>query len=163
MTDRKWTEEEFIARCRTIYKMGNARPDLFALMQRWLDAVMRYEHTMFSYGQSQGRSWLDFLDVERERVAPSRTLATDRKPALKQHQFWGVQEMDGPFEIREWVLASDLPPAILNATKEELAALAVFAEAMPELLRGWELDSPDPRPLVRALNAALAAAKGVEG
>jgi len=165
MTDRKWTEEEFIARCRTIYKMGNARPDLFALMQRWLDAVMRYEHTMFSYGQSQGRSWLDFLDVERERVAPSRTLATDRKPALKQHQFWGVQEMDGPFEIREWVLASDLPPAILNATKEELAALAVFAEAMPELLEEWpNYRSPTGSLLLSdAMDAALAAAKGVEG
>ena len=77
MTDRKWTEEEFIARCRTIYRMGNARPDLFILMQRWLDAVMRYEHTMFSYGQSQGRSWLDFLDIERGRVDPNRTLAGD--------------------------------------------------------------------------------------
>ena len=92
---------------------------------------------------------------------------TDRKPALKRWKFFlhhanpkwtQVESNEGPL-----IKASDIPPAILNATKEELAALAVFAEAMPELLRGWELDSPDPRPLVRALNAALAAAKGVEG
>ena len=75
---------------------------------------------------------------------------TDRKPALKRYTTSSGEQI---------IIASDLPPAILNATKEELAALAVFAEAMPELLRGWELDSPDPRPLVRALNAALAAIK----
>ena len=79
---------------------------------------------------------------------------TDRKPALKRYTTSSGEQI---------IIASDLPPAILNATKEELAALAVFAEAMPELLRGWELDSPDPRPLVRAMNAALAAAKEVEG
>ena len=80
---------------------------------------------------------------------------TDRKPALKPYTDF---ETGGKV-----ILASDIPAPILALTAPELAALAVFAEAMPELLRGWELDSPDPRPLVRALNAALAAAKGVEG
>ena len=150
MTDRKWTEDEFVARCRTIYRMGNARPDLFILMQRWLDAVMRYEHTMFSYGQSQGRSWLDFLDVERERVAPSRTLATDRKPALKLYTTSSEEQI---------IIASDLPPAILNATKEELAALAVFAEAMPHLLADWGQRHADPIYICTTMDAALAAAK----
>ena len=89
---------------------------------------------------------------------------TDRKPALKRYCFILGQNPRVEEEERgKWVNGLELPLAILNATKEELAALAVFAEAMPELLRGWELDSPDPRPLVRALNAALAAAKGVEG
>lgn len=58
---------------------------------------------------------------------------TDRKPALKPY-------MD--FENGDKVvLASDIPPAILNLTKAELAALAVFAEAMPELLN-WPVEMP---------------------
>ena len=50
---------------------------------------------------------------------------TDRKPALKRYTTSSGEQI---------IIASDLPPAILNATKEELAALAVFAEAMPELM-----------------------------
>ena len=81
---------------------------------------------------------------------------TDRKPDLRRYQ-----PLE-PEDESEFILASDLPTAILNATKEELEgvakilaalqarnagsanavstapelrALAVFAEAMPELLR----------------------------
>ena len=81
---------------------------------------------------------------------------TDRKPALKRYTTSSGEQI---------IIASDLPPAILNATKEELAALAVFAEAMPELLEEWpNYRSPTGSLLLSdAMDAALAAAKGVEG
>ena len=83
---------------------------------------------------------------------------TDRKPALKPMRFAG----GGPSPLA--ILASDLPPAILNATKEELAALAVFAEAMPELLEPKVMNAANAASYVRqvlreTMNAALAAAK----
>ena len=78
--------------------------------------------------------------------------STDRKPALKPYT---------DFENGGKVIpASDIPPAILNATKEELAALAVFAEAMPGLLREYEDGVPIRYLLMGVMNnAALAAAK----
>lgn len=110
---------------------------------------------------------------------------TDRKPALDQwvyedsqtlcntHRQTLKRRLRGHTAI---VLASDIPPAILNATKEELAALAVFAEAMPGLLEdpyqksrcpGCVDRGPDEHPdcpghtaLDDAMDAALAAAKG---
>ena len=78
---------------------------------------------------------------------------TDRKPALTR---MGVRpnatffrDPDGRF-----VHACDLPPAILALTAPELAALAVFAEAMPELL-----EDPWHDRLDEAFERALAAAK----
>lgn len=72
------TRDEFLARCATIYDTGRARPELFRLMRDQLDAVMRYEHTMFSHGQSQGRDWLDFINAEFSRTEQgTRTLAND--------------------------------------------------------------------------------------
>lgn len=58
---------------------------------------------------------------------------TDRKPALER---FNLSLRGYPLESENgaYIYACHLPPAILNATKEELAALAVFAEAMPELL-----------------------------
>lgn len=94
---------------------------------------------------------------------------TDRKPALTKHRFVGVEgRMDGDkslfypatFSEREWVLASDLPPAILNLTKAELAALAVFAEAMPGLLRLHGIHKNSYKiNLANTADRALAAAK----
>ena len=83
---------------------------------------------------------------------------TDRKPALKRY----FNSRVGMALDREgdYVFASDIPPAILNATKEELAALAVFAEAMPGLLREYEDGVPIRYLLMGVMNnAALAAAK----
>lgn len=75
------TKEEFIKRCETIYTNGHARPEVFALMTRWLDFVMRFEHTLFSDGQSQGRTVWDFLDAEKMRLdrrnGSAMTLAND--------------------------------------------------------------------------------------
>lgn len=72
------TKTEFLARCETIYDMGLAKPHLFHLMRDWLDAVMRYEHTMFSHGQSQGNDWMRFNESEFKRTERgNRTLAND--------------------------------------------------------------------------------------
>lgn len=73
------TRDEFLARCATIYDTGRARPELFRLMRDQLDAVMRYEHTMFSIGgQTQGRAWTEFMNDEFVRTENGhRTLAND--------------------------------------------------------------------------------------
>lgn len=72
------TEDQFIARCRVAYRYGLGRPEVARLMRDWLDAVMRYEHSMLSDGQTQGRDWLDFLKAEDERTGRGqRTLAND--------------------------------------------------------------------------------------
>ena len=78
MTEGIMTHDEFMARCETLWQMGNARPELFRLLRDWLDALMRYEHTQFSYGQSQGKYWLEFLNAEFKRTEyGARTLAAD--------------------------------------------------------------------------------------
>ena len=72
------TEEQFIARCRVAYRYGLGRPEIARLMRSWLDALMRYEHSLFSTGQTQGRDWIDFLNWEDERTGKgARTLAND--------------------------------------------------------------------------------------
>lgn len=77
---------------------------------------------------------------------------TDRKPALKQYT-----DFENGGKV---ILASDIPAAILNATKAELAALAVFAEAMPELLEAAHGHAEVMTGLLeRYMSAALAAAK----
>jgi hypothetical protein len=77
-TNDALTKEEFMRRCETIWNKGYARPKLFRLMFNWLDAVMRLEHTMFSDGQTQGKSWFKFLNAEYRRTEQGqRTLAGD--------------------------------------------------------------------------------------
>ena len=72
------SKEQFLARCATVYDMGLAKPELMRLMRDWLDAVMRYEHTLFSHGQSQGQDWFRFLQAEFKRTNEgNRTLAND--------------------------------------------------------------------------------------
>lgn len=72
------TREEFLKRCATVYDMGLAKPALMRLLRDQLDAVMRYEHTLFSHGQSQGRDWYEFLQAEYRRTNEGRkTLAND--------------------------------------------------------------------------------------
>lgn len=73
------TKDEYMKRCETIWNTGNARPELFRLLRDWLDAVMRYEHSLFSMdGQTQGRYWLAFLNSEFVRTNDgARTLAND--------------------------------------------------------------------------------------
>lgn len=78
--ERTMSEKDFLARCKTIYRMGLVRPSLFNLLERWVDFVMRYEHTWFtSGGQSQGRYCIDFLNSELARINANgiRTLAGD--------------------------------------------------------------------------------------
>lgn len=80
------SEDDFIARCRVTYRYGLGRPEIARLMRDWLDAVMRYEHSLFSTGQTQGRDWLDFLKAEDERTGKGQhTLANDAEGyALQQ-------------------------------------------------------------------------------
>lgn len=42
----KLTEEQWLARCRTVYRMGLARPEILGLLERAFDAVMRLEHSI---------------------------------------------------------------------------------------------------------------------
>jgi hypothetical protein len=73
------TEAEFLERCRVAYRYGLGRPEISRLLERWVDAVMRMEHSLFSHGQSQGRSWLEFLKREDERTERGeKTLANDK-------------------------------------------------------------------------------------
>lgn len=73
------TKDEYMQRCETVWAKGLARPELFGLLRDWLDAVMRYEHSLFSIGgQTQGRDWLEFLNAEMRRTDDGRrTLAND--------------------------------------------------------------------------------------
>lgn len=72
------SESEFLGRCKVAYRYGLGKPEIARLMRDWLDAVMRYEHSLFSSGQTQGRDWLDFLKAEDERTGKGQhTLAGD--------------------------------------------------------------------------------------
>lgn len=77
-SEGQMTRDDWLKRCETIWNKGLARPNLMSMMTRWLDAVMRYEHTMFSSGQSQGNCWIDFVNAEFGRTdGGRRTLAND--------------------------------------------------------------------------------------
>ena len=101
-------------------------------------------------------------------------MTNDRKPALTRYFSSSVGMVSD--DKGAYIFASDLPPAILALTKPELAALAVFAEAMPELLlsyiqptradgepltkfQGYPSTEPAHVLLVEVMDAALAAAK----
>lgn len=72
------TKEQFLKRAETIFACGLATEKSFRLLRAWLDALMRYEHTLFGQGQTQGRDWFDFLKAEFERTNEGRnTLAND--------------------------------------------------------------------------------------
>ena len=77
----KMTKQDFLARCKTLWSMGLANDRaLWCLMSRWLDFVMRFEHTWLSHGQSQGQACIDFLKGEQERLGgaySAKTLASD--------------------------------------------------------------------------------------
>ncbi len=73
------TKEEFIARCENAYDCGLVTPKAMKLMEAWLDAMMRLEHSLFSYGQTQASYVWSFLEGERERLQKNggQTLAGD--------------------------------------------------------------------------------------
>lgn len=74
------TKEDFLKRCETIYNKGYADRKYFNLLYRWVDFVIRFEHTFFTtMGHGQGSYVWDFLESERERVGyPNpQTLAND--------------------------------------------------------------------------------------
>jgi hypothetical protein len=81
MRDNELTKDQWLARCANVYDMGLVTWDQLLLMERWLDFVMRFEHTMFSHGQSQGDMCWRFLDEERQRIQENNrfTLASDKQ------------------------------------------------------------------------------------
>ena len=83
---KELTKEEFLARCANAYDSGLITKDLMHLMEDWLDAMMRLEHSLFTTGQSQFHYVWDFLTNERARLfgerdaycaAEAKTLAAD--------------------------------------------------------------------------------------
>jgi len=55
------TEEAFLARCRTIFRMGLATPERFRILERWADLVMRLE-------AGQVNTVVEHLQEERKRT-----------------------------------------------------------------------------------------------
>ena len=74
-------KKAWLARCETAFDKGLTDMEVLTLAQRWIDFVMRLEHTLFSYGQSQGQLVWDFLEQEKNRLADNmnRTLAGDNE------------------------------------------------------------------------------------
>jgi len=67
------TKENLFKRFETAYKMGLLNPEVFNLMERQIDAVMRLEGGQFHY-------WVDFLEAEKRRTenfAGHKVLAGD--------------------------------------------------------------------------------------
>lgn len=72
------TKDEFLKRCETIYDSGLARPEVLRLMNRWVDAVMRFEGGQRN--EFQLHIWEQFIEDERRRTdgfANLKTLAND--------------------------------------------------------------------------------------
>lgn len=74
------TKQEFLRRCETVWGKG-IDDEIFSLLLRWVDFVLRFDHTMFGNGQTQGDKICDFIEMERQRLgAPfsCNTLAGDK-------------------------------------------------------------------------------------
>lgn len=68
------TKEQFLARMANAYDMGLCTELNLALLESWLDAVMRFEGGQIDY-------WFEFLEQENDRLdgfASNRTLANDK-------------------------------------------------------------------------------------
>jgi hypothetical protein len=74
------TKTEFLKRCETIYELGFAKRDLFALMRTWLDAILRYEPGNFNGDTLQLTVFNDIMEYERKRTKNfTKTLAGDKE------------------------------------------------------------------------------------
>ena len=74
------TRAEVLARCSTIFDMGLATEEQLRLLGRWVDFVLRYEHSLFTNGQKQWPYIDEFVAVESKRLGglPTElTLAND--------------------------------------------------------------------------------------
>lgn len=72
-------------RFETAHKMGLLTPEVFQLMERWLDGVMRLEGGQYHY-------WVDLMEQEKIRTndfSGSKTLANDRD-GYKAIQFMAI-------------------------------------------------------------------------
>lgn len=73
---RTLKKEQFLKRCETAWDMGIITEFRLDLVEKCLDFVMRFNNTIFSHGQTQGRYVWDFLLREKERIG-DRSLAND--------------------------------------------------------------------------------------
>lgn len=67
------TKSEFLKRCETIYIAELASEEVFKLLNRWVDAIMRLEG-------GQTGAFATFLNYEKSRLLnflPSKVLAND--------------------------------------------------------------------------------------
>lgn len=70
--DRRMTREEFLARCGNAFDTGRARPEVFRVMERWLEIVMRLQGGQLALA-------LSYLRDEAERTRGFQTrLANDQ-------------------------------------------------------------------------------------
>jgi len=66
-------KKEFLKRCETIYDMGLVDIEVFSLMGKWTDAILRYEGRQLD-------AWERFVEDEKKRThtfSPEKTLAND--------------------------------------------------------------------------------------
>jgi hypothetical protein len=74
----KFTKEEFLKRCETIYEMGFVSRDTFTLMSRWLEAINRYEQGYFNNDLVQMQIFEGIMSWEKKRTKNfTKTLAGD--------------------------------------------------------------------------------------
>lgn len=78
---RPLTKAEWLKRCETAYDIGLTDRSQMVMLERWLDFVMRLEHTFFSHGQSEFLTCWQFLEEEKERIQENNghTLASDHQ------------------------------------------------------------------------------------
>ena len=75
------TRDEFLARCSTLYDMGLATEEQLRLLERWIDFVLRYEHSVLGRGEPQWKYVDEFVAVESARLGglwTGTTLTNDK-------------------------------------------------------------------------------------
>ncbi len=78
------TKKQLFARFETAYQMNLLEPEVFQLMERQLDAVMRMEcGFQFNY-------WVDFLEAEKKRL---NNFSSDKVLANDHIGYKGIQLM----------------------------------------------------------------------
>ena len=73
MNDSEQQKQDFLARCANAFDAGLCTPERLRLLDKWIDAVMRFEGGQTAY-------FADFVADESRRTThfhPSRTLAND--------------------------------------------------------------------------------------
>lgn len=73
MSDTEQQKQDFLARCANAFDAGLCTPERLRLLDKWIDAVMRFEGGQMAY-------FADFLEIESQRTnhfRHARVLAGD--------------------------------------------------------------------------------------